>query len=135
MILPDFDKIVLIHKSIEWIYSDVSPGYNNKGLIESIAARPHLNIYGHKPYDTIFKAAACMMEGLIRMHPFTDGNKRTALLTARYVLDYNEYNFMEPADMAKFVKSIASSMNNSQDDIDTLIIKIATWLENNSKQQ
>ena len=69
------------------------------------------------------------------MHPFTDGNKRTALLTARYVLDYNEYNFMEPADMAKFVKSIASSMNNSQDDIDTLIIKIATWLENNSKQQ
>ena len=135
LILPDVEKILLIHKAIEWIYSDVSTGYNNKGIIESIAARPHLNIYDHKPYDTVFKAAACIMEGLIRMHPFADGNKRTALLTARYVLDYNGYNFTTPNDTVRFMAGIASNTDQTQDGTDDIINEITTWLTANSKPQ
>ena len=56
------------------------------------------------------------------MHPFADGNKRAALLTARYVLDYNKYQFTAPNNTVEFITSIASSVDNSQDDIDILYI-------------
>lgn len=48
--------------------------------------------HGGKPiHDTVFKQAAVLMEGILRLHPFTDGNKRTALLsTARFLYAHDK---------------------------------------------
>lgn len=57
-----------------------SAGLRDEGLLLSALARPrHLLAYGDPPPDAAALAAAYAF-GIIRNHPFTDGNKRTALV-------------------------------------------------------
>ncbi|WOV93890.1 MAG: Fic family protein [Candidatus Nitrosoabyssus spongiisocia] len=52
---------------------------NQKGLLDSIVKRPNLKIDNEFMYDNIFLKASCILEGIIRWHPFADGNKRHLL--------------------------------------------------------
>lgn len=56
-------------------------------LLESALARPQ-NLYAYGKTN-IFLLAASYSEGIARNHPFIDGNKRTALLTADLFLADN----------------------------------------------
>ena len=132
MIIPTLDTILSLHKAVQKIYPDITPGILNEGVIESITIRPTLKIFGHNPYDTVFKCAAFMVERIIRMHPFADGNKRTAILTAHHIIANNNYYLVTPSDTTDFLKRVASNTTQSQDDIDDLINEIAVWLEKHS---
>ena len=107
----------------------VSDGKINEGKIQSIAEKPFREFYGTRRYDTIFKQAACLMEGIIRLHPFPDGNKRTALLTTVVFLRVNGYYLAIPLDTVRFLVSIARDESRNEEEIDVLINRIATWLE------
>ena len=74
------------------------------------------------------------MESIIRLHPFADGNKRTALMTAYYLLKFNNYRLVIPPNVIEFLTRIADNKNQSQDDIDALIIEIAKWLGKHSSR-
>jgi death-on-curing protein len=64
-------------------------GLVDEGLLDSALGRPrHLFEYG-KP-DLCDLAAACAF-GLVRDHPFTDGNKRIGFTTAVLFLELNGY--------------------------------------------
>ena len=62
----------------------------DKGLLESALARPE-NLYAYKEQD-IFELAAAYAEGIVRNHPFVDGNKRTAYETADLFLYKNGHD-------------------------------------------
>jgi death-on-curing protein len=67
-------------------------GIRDVGLLESALARPHhLQVYGDEP--TIFELAAAYGAGIVRNHPFVDGNKRTGLLAINAFLALNGYRF------------------------------------------
>ena len=67
-------------------------GVRNVGLPQSALARPHqLHAYGDAP-DTIDMAAAYTV-GIIRNHPFVDGNKRTAFVVGVLFLELNGHRF------------------------------------------
>jgi death on curing protein len=67
-------------------------GVRNVGLLRSALARPQqLQAYGVAP-DTIDMAAAYTI-GIVRNHPFVDGNKRTAFVVGVLFLELNGHRF------------------------------------------
>ena len=67
-------------------------GVRNLGLLQSALARPQqLHAYGDDP-DTVDMAAAYIV-GIVRNHPFVDGNKRTAFVVGVLFLEINVHRF------------------------------------------
>lgn len=62
-------------------------GLRDMGLLESALARPmHLRAYAN---PTLAELAACYAYGLVKNHPFVDGNKRIGFTTAVLFLEIN----------------------------------------------
>ncbi len=71
-------------------------GVRDMGLLESALGRPQqLFIYG-KP--DLFDMAAAYAAGIARNHPFLDGNKRAAFVTAALFLEINGERFNAPEE-------------------------------------
>lgn len=105
-------------------------GKIDEGKIKAIVEKPFLALFeSQEKYDTIYKKAACLLEGIIRLHPFPDGNKRTALLAAFSLLQINHYYLVIPQNAVKFLVSVAEDKSANEEDIDELIGRIAKWLE------
>ena len=63
-------------------------GIRDPGLLDSALARP-LNLWAYAS-PTLFELAASYAFGVVKNHPFVDGNKRTAFLSAYLFLRLNE---------------------------------------------
>ena len=101
-----------------------SHGVRDAGLLESALDRPrNLYVYGDDP--NLFDLAAAYCMGIVKNHPFIDGNKRTGDLTARAFLFRNGYLF-EPdeADEVNMIVALAAS------EIDEGAL--ARWISENS---
>lgn len=62
-------------------------GLRDMGLLESALARPmHLRAYAN---PTMAELAACYAYGLVKNHPFADGDKRIGFTTAVLFLEIN----------------------------------------------
>lgn len=83
-------------------------GVGNVGLLQSALARPQqLQAYGDAP-DTIDMAVAYTV-GIVRNHPFLDGNKRTAFVVGVLFLEINGYRFTATEeDATQAVLSLAA---------------------------
>jgi len=79
-------------------------GVRDAGLLESALARPRqLRAYGEKP--GIVQMAAAYVAGIVRNHPFFDGNKRAGFVIGVLFLELNGYRFLaseEDATQAVF---------------------------------
>ncbi len=65
-------------------------GIRDEGLLESALYRP-LNIYNYEQETDIAKLAAAYGFGIVRNHPFVDGNKRAGFLAVGLFLALNGY--------------------------------------------
>jgi death on curing protein len=75
------------------------PGVRDAALLESALARPHhLHTYGDHP-DLVNLAAAYIV-GIVRNHPFFDGNKRTGFLVGVVFLELNGARFSASEESA-----------------------------------
>ena len=73
-------------------------GIRDEGLLDSALNRPlHLFHYG-KP--SLFELAASYAEGIVKNHPFLDGNKRSGLMAAALFIESNGYVFQAPEEEA-----------------------------------
>ncbi len=63
-------------------------GVRDPGLLESALARPE-NIHAYEPEADVFRLAAAYCTGVVKNHPFIDGNKRTGTLCAVVFLGIN----------------------------------------------
>ena len=66
-------------------------GIRDEGLLDSGLARP-LNRYAYEK-PTLFELAAAYAFGLVRNHPFLDGNKRIGFVIAILFLELNGKTF------------------------------------------
>ena len=100
-----------------------SPGVRDEGLLCSALARARsLSSYGD---PTIFEPAAAYAYGIIRNHPFVDGNKRTGFMAAYIFLRLNGYQLR-----AAEVEAVAVIHDLAAGDIDEAAL--AQWLKINS---
>lgn len=130
MIWLTVEELLCLHKVVRERYPDtVSKGRINRGRLADIAEKPFAELYGQVVYDTIFKQAACLMEGIIRLHPFPDGNKRTALLATHFFLARNKHYMVVPLDAVRFMVEVAQDEARADGEIDQLIDRIAAWLQ------
>ena len=69
-----------------------STGVRSEALLESALARPkQLRAYGDSP--DIIDMAASYTVGIVRNHPFVDGNKRTGFVVGVLFLEINGHRF------------------------------------------
>ena len=64
------------------------PGVRDENGLEAALARPQQKAH-HEPESDLATLAAAYAFGIARAHPFNDGNKRTAFLTAMIFLGLN----------------------------------------------
>jgi len=58
-------------------------------LLQSVAARPYIVVFGEEQFPTLIDKAAATMHALAAYHVFADGNKRTAVRATRMFLEAN----------------------------------------------
>jgi death-on-curing protein len=99
-------------------------GVRDEGLLESALARPRQkHAYGDPNLNEL---AAAYAFGIVRNHPFVDGNKRTALMAAYVFLRVNGL-ILDASE----VEAVIMFRDLAAGQIDEA--GLTTWLQTNSK--
>jgi death-on-curing protein len=101
-------------------------GVRDDGLLKSALARPQqIHAYGDKP--DIIEMAAAYTFGIVRNHPFIDGNKRTGFMVGVLFLEINGYRFTASEEAAtRAILDLAASKIDEP--------AFLNWLRNNVKK-
>lgn len=85
------DRLLVVHGG--------APGLRDAGLLQSALARPRqLEAYGEAVDVT--DLATAYTAGLVRDHPFVDGNKRTGFVVGILFLEFNGARFTASEEAA-----------------------------------
>ncbi len=100
-------------------------GLRDRGLLESALAKP-LNRFAYENDSDVSRLAAAYCYGIVRNHPFVDGNKRTGLLAANAFLALNGTRFNpDQADEVAVILRLAEGALEEDD--------LARWVGENSQ--
>jgi len=86
------EDLLDLHDQVIASPDGAAPGVRDHGALEAAAARPQSGFGGMLFYPNPFAKAAALMESMIQRHPFVDGNKRTGLLAAVFLLEEAGYS-------------------------------------------
>ena len=90
-------------------------GSQGRGAFESALAQPQQSFGGEYLYPSTADKAAALIWSTIKNHPFTDGNKRTALTAGFFFLAFNGYALLagqgEAVDMCLQVAAGAQGVD------------------------
>ncbi len=102
-----------------------SVGVRSEALLASALARPkQIRAYGDSP-DIIDMAAAYTV-GIVRHHPFVDGNKRTGFIAGVLFLEMNGYRFNgSEEDATQMILGLAAGSLNE--------VGFTAWLRSNAR--
>ncbi len=101
-------------------------GVRDEAMLESALGKP-LNLFAYgKP--TIFDLAASYAYGIVKNHPFIDGNKRTGLIAAVVFLQINGYRF-EASEVDAVLHTLALAASEHSE------AQYAAWLKASSKHR
>ena len=90
--------IMALHERL-LVFHGGAAGLRDEGLLQSAIARPRqLHAYG-EAVDVIDMATA-LTAGLVKNHPFLDGNKRTGFVAGILFVELNGYRFDAAEDAA-----------------------------------
>ncbi|MEZ0326366.1 MAG: type II toxin-antitoxin system death-on-curing family toxin [Fimbriimonas sp.] len=88
-------------------------GVRDHGLLDSALNRP-INLYAYKE-PSIPELGAYYCLGIVKNHPFVDGNKRTGFMAMYVFLGLNGYSFeAEEVDVVTRVRRIAASEDTDE---------------------
>ncbi len=98
-------------------------GLRDENLLESALARPQqLFAYG-KP--SVAEMAAAYTAGVVKNHPFLDGNKRTGFMLGAGFLERNGFDF-QATEVEAILRTLALAAGEMTE------VAYASWLESNS---
>jgi len=70
-----------------------SHGTRDEGLLDSALAMPYMTFFQEELYPSLEAKAAQLCFGLVKNHPFIDGNKRAGAHAMLLMLRMNNYEF------------------------------------------
>jgi death-on-curing protein len=120
------DEVVLAIHQRQLAEHGGSGGIRDEGLLASALTRPkNLLAFSEKTPDLAALAAAYAF-GLVKNHPFVDGNKRTAFVACRTFLILNRHN-LDAIQQEKYLAfaHLAEGTMSEQD--------LANWIRKNLK--
>ena len=99
-----------------------TPGIRDKSLLKSALPRP-LTLWSYEK-PTLFQLAAAYTHGIVKNHPFVDGNKRTGYLIGEIFLERNGHTLKaSEVEATAAIMSLASNQITEED--------VALWLRAN----
>ncbi len=103
-----------------------SHGVRDENRLKSVVEAPKQEVFGQQQYPDIFEKAAVYLRNIVGDHPFSDGNKRTAITVCGIFLARNHHKFSAtPKALEDFAVQVATEHLD--------ILTIATWLETHTK--
>lgn len=99
-------------------------GLRNDKALETSLNRPLQHFTYGDPKPSIFELAAIYCSGLVKSHPFIDGNKRTGFMAAYTFLGINGYQ-LEASEVEAALQILTLADSRLSDELLTL------WLEEN----
>ena len=118
------DVVLAIHEQLLALHGG-SAGIRDEGLLDSALGRP-LNLFAYEQ-ASLFAMAASYAGGIIRNHPFIDGNKRTGFVLCAVFLERNGYELVASEEEAT-VTTLAFAASEIKE------AEYAAWLEHNSRR-
>jgi death on curing protein len=102
-------------------------GLRDSGLLESALARPRQH-YAYSESPSIIEMAALYTAGIVRNHPFVDGNKRTGFVVGVLFVELNGFDFRaSEADATQAVMGLAAGNLDEAG--------YAAWLQENTRRK
>lgn len=99
-------------------------GVRDEGGLQSAIARPFQTFGGDDTYTTPILKAAALLHSLCNNHPFIDGNKRTALVAAAYLLHRSGTEIDVPTDEGeRFMLDVAQGHH----DVEAIGAQLERW--------
>lgn len=91
------------------------PGIRDENALESALARPK-NLVAYAGEESIGALAAVLAWGIVRNHPFADGNKRAAFAALAIFLDINGHQLTcsEVEETAMMMRAAASEITEDE---------------------
>jgi death-on-curing family protein len=136
------EEVCQIHSQLEEEFAAAAdpilpPGVRDAGLLESAVHRPETSLGGQLKYESAEGAAAALLHSLTHNHPFFNGNKRTALVSALVSLDRNNILLTCSEDeVFRFVLRVAQHRIvpiGWSHRADREVMTIADWIFKNSR--
>jgi death-on-curing protein len=102
------EQVVLLHKALV-AESGGSSEIRDEGLLDSALNTPFQTFSGTELYPTVLEKAARLGYGLIKNHPFVDGNKRigTHVMLVFLMLNHFEVEY-DDNDLVQLILGVAS---------------------------
>ncbi len=98
-------------------------GLRDEGLLESALARPR-NLFAYEGIEDLAALAASYAVGIVRNHPFVDGNKRVGFVALALFLALNGLRLRaDQADAFRQIYGVASGEINET--------QLAQWVRQN----
>ncbi len=114
MIYLSKDQILLLHDKLIERYGG-SYGVRDDGLLDSAVNTPFQSFDGNDFFPTVTDKAVRLCIGLVRNHPFIDGNKRIGALALLTTLDLNKYQFrISNAELSSVILDLAAGKINDE---------------------
>jgi death-on-curing protein len=88
-------EVIDIHGNQMRLYGGL-PGIRDINLLSSAIAMPHASFHGEYLHNDIYEMAAAYAFHISKNHPFVDGNKRTALVSALVFLELHGISISDP---------------------------------------
>ena len=115
-----------LHTQLEDVFV-LSSGVRDENLLASAVNTPFQTFMGNDLYPSIYDKAAQLCYGIANNHPFTDGNKRTALHSMYVYLIINGFDIAASQQEVEnlIINVAAGNMTN---------VELAQWLRDNTIQ-
>lgn len=111
------DRLLILHGG--------AGGLRDQALLESALARPRQH-YAYAEAADIIDMATAYIAGIVRNHPFVDGNKRTGFVVGVLFLELNGHRFTaSEADATQAILALAAGTLDEGG--------FSVWLRGNSK--
>lgn len=117
------ESAVLIAHEISLSIHGGGSGIRDSGLLQSALAKPG-NLFEYGEPD-ISDLAGAYMSGIVKNHPFVDGNKRAGFLAGAAFLEINGYRLIaSETDAAQIILGLASGLVTEE--------QLVVWLRENA---
>ena len=111
----DIDLVLQIHE-LEIANHGGMSGLRDEGLLESALAQPFITFDGVDLYPSDEEKAARLAYGIIKNHPFADGNKRTGTQLLIVFMRMKNYRFKpRHKELQETILGVASGEKSYED--------------------
>jgi death-on-curing family protein len=111
MLIPINEELITIIHYYVVTRLIAEEGIVYSGTIRGCVDKAFTALYGQKRYQTIESQAGSLLYSIVHGHSFTDGNKRTGLLTTCLFLLLNGKFLSLPKDCTQYLERMADAKN------------------------